>query len=269
MASTAWWRIDGWPTADEWVAFGSVWTLVIAAVAAVFAWRQVNEARTLRREQAQPYIAAYLDLNNEVDFVFISFVIKNFGLTAAHNIQISVDPPMKRAWGKVSNPEPLPLPATITTLVPGQEWKTLFDWAPHRLQAELFDVHTVTITYDDSRGKKMPKGTFDIDWNQYRNVRKVGVKTPHHIGKAVEEISATLKKWTQGNSGPLSVHVRDGDARDKKENEEFARGHREFLESQRSDEWEHNRALTDAGTSMSSTGPEVDPEDPKASTPSL
>jgi hypothetical protein len=268
VVATAWWRVEGWPTPDEWQAFGSVGTLLVAAVAAGFAWRQVSEARALRREQAQPYVAAYLDISNEVDFAFMTFVIKNFGLTAAHDIRISVDPPMKRAWGKVANPEPLDVASAITTLVPGQEWKTLFDWAPHRLAAELFDVYTVTIQYKDSHGKEMSAGTFIIDWNQYRTIRKVGVKTTHDIGKAVQEISGTLKKWTQGVSGPLSVHVRDGDARDKAEAEEFARGYREHQESQRREfEAEASNNLTDSWSSSTSTGAAADPDESAAPNP--
>lgn len=265
VLSTAWWRIEGWPTADEWQAFGSVGTLLVAVVAAGFAWQQVSEARALRREQAQPYVAAYLDLNNEVDFSFMIFVIKNFGLTAAHDIRISIDPPMKRAWGKVANPEPLDVASTITTLVPGQEWKTLFDWAPHRQAAELYDVYTVKIEYKDAHGKDMPAGTFTIDWNQYRTMRKLGVKTTHHIGKSVQEINNTLKKWTQGASGPLSVQVRDGDARDRRDNEEFARGHREHQEAERREsEVETNNDLTDSWSSAASTGAAADPDDSAA-----
>lgn len=268
LTTNAWWRIDGWPTPDEWQAFGSVATLVVAIAAALVAGWQVSEARKLRSEQAQPYIAAYLDLNTEVDFSFMTFVIKNFGLTAAQNISISVDPPMKRAWARVSNPEPVSIPATITALVPGQEWKTLFDWAPHRLEAKLFDIHTVTIEYEDAHGKKMPTGTFTIDWNQYRNVRKIGVKTTHHIGKSVEEISTTLKRWTRGSSGPLSVQVRDGDALDLKEQEEFAEGYKEQLEAQRISEVEANLNLTDSVSRFSDTGMVVDPDDSQAGVPS-
>lgn len=262
VPAAAWWRIEGWPTAGEWQAFGSVGTLLVAAVAAGFAWRQVNEARALRREQAQPYVAAYLDVNNEVDFSFMTFVIKNFGQTAAHDIRISIDPPMKRAWGKVANPEPLDVASTITTLVPRQEWKTLFDWAPHRLAAKLYDVYKVKIQYKDSHGKEMAAATFTIDWNQYRTMRKIGVKTTHDIGKAVQDIDKTLKKWTQGASGPLSVHVRDGDARDKREAEEFARGYREHQEAtQRESEVETSNELTDSWSSAISTGVATDPDD--------
>lgn len=263
MHSTTWWRIEGWPTADEWQALGSVGTLIVAVVAAIFAWRQVTEARALRREQAQPYVAAYLELSNELDFTFIFFTLKNFGLTAAHNIQISVDPKMKRAWGKVADPEPIDIPDNITTLVPGQEWKTLFDWGPHRLKAELFDAYTVTILYEDSNGKAMTAGTFVLDWNQYRTIRKVGVKTTHDIGKAVQEINSTLKKWTQGASGPLSVQVRDGDAFDERVAEIMAERIREHDEHEEIRlEAETFNDLTDSSRSARSTGIAADPEDP-------
>ena len=35
-----WWRVDGWPTADEWQALWAFATLVVAVVAAWLALRQ-------------------------------------------------------------------------------------------------------------------------------------------------------------------------------------------------------------------------------------
>ena len=262
VGPTAWWRIEGWPTADEWQAFGSVGTLAVAVVAAIFAFCQIKQARELSREQAQPYVAAYLDHSKEVDPAIMFFVIKNFGLTAARDVHISVDPPMKRAWGKVREPEPLEVPSSIPILVPGQEWTTLFDYVPHRMNAKLTDVYKVTITYKDSRGGEMMPAVFNLDWKHHGITRKVGVKTTHHIGKSVQEINATLRKWTEGASGPLSVLTRDGSVKDDKEKERFLQGLSGHERAEREEEVERTFNLTDSEASAASTGAPVDPDEP-------
>ena len=263
----AWWRIEGWPTADEWQAFGSVGTLVVAVVAAGFAWWQIKQARDLSREQAQPYVAAYLDHSKEVDPSMMFFVIKNFGSTAAHDVRVSVDPPMERAWGKTAEPEPINVPATLPMLVPGQEWTTLFDWLPHRILAELKDVYTVTIKYKDSHGNEMAQAVSSIDWTHHGITRKLGVRTTHHIGKSVQDINVTLRKWSEGASGPLSVLVRDGSAKDERERERFAQGLREHETIHREEEVETTHDLTDSEASAASTGSFVDPDEPNTGPP--
>lgn len=267
MLPAAWWRIEGWPTAAEWQAFGSVGTLVLAVVAAGFAWWQIRQARALSREQAQPYVAAYLEHSKEVDPSMMFFVIKNFGLTAAHDVTISVDPPMKRAWGNVPNPEPVGMPSVLTTLVPGQEWTTLFDWLPHRINAGLNDVYTVKINYKDSHGKEMTEAVSVIDWTHYGMTRKLGVKTTHHIGKSVQEISATLKKWTEGATGPLSVLTRDGSAKDATEAVRFAQGVRDHERTHREEEVEMTHESTDSAASAATTGAPADSDEPDRGIP--
>ncbi len=53
-------EFSGWQ-ADDWSAFGTCTTAGVAVVAAAVAWRQVREARRLREDQAQPYIAVYIE----------------------------------------------------------------------------------------------------------------------------------------------------------------------------------------------------------------
>jgi hypothetical protein len=208
---------------DEWAALGTMGTLIVALVAAIFVWVQVRDARDLRREQARPYVAAYLELGNEVEVSLMFLIIKNFGSTTARNISISSDKPMKRAWGNEQAPEDLPLFDRLPVLVPGQQWKTLFDWGPSRFNADLNEVYTLTVESSDSDGKRLRDETFEIDWNTFKPTKNIGVKTTHDIGKAVEKISRTMKTWSEGNNGPLSVLVRDGLKKDERDHADYVR----------------------------------------------
>jgi hypothetical protein len=84
----------GW-TADEWSAFGAlmaaagaIGTLIVAVVAARAAFRQVAEARELRQEQAQPYVAVYMEPSAATPEI-VDLVIRNFGATAAHEVRLT------------------------------------------------------------------------------------------------------------------------------------------------------------------------------------
>lgn len=84
-----WWRIDGWPRADEWQALWAFATLVVAVVAAWLALRQYRSSVGSQLEQARPYVI--------VDFSFeggaaILLEVKNVGLTAARNIRFDWSP---------------------------------------------------------------------------------------------------------------------------------------------------------------------------------
>lgn len=210
--------IPGWHTPAEWEAIGVMGTLGVAVAAAVFAFFQVKELRDNRREQMRPYVAAYLELGREVEVNMMFLVVKNFGETTARNITAKSDKPMKRAWGHQQDPEDLPLFDKLHALVPGQEWRTLFDWGPARFKAELNDAYTLTISSHDSTGKKLPDETFVIDWAVYKPTRNIGVKTVHDVGKSLIKIQDTLARWGEGAHG-LKVWTRDGE---KKDAEDYA-----------------------------------------------
>lgn len=218
----------GWaPTTDEWQAFGTVGTLIVAVFAALYARQQVAEARRARDEQARPYVAVYLDLLKDVEMSMVMLVFKNFGSTTARDITVTVDRPMKRAWGHRSDPEELRLFDRLPALVPGQSWETLFDWGPDRFAAGLREPYTITVRSHDSQGRPLPDETFVIDWTILIPARNVGVKTIHHIGKSVHNIERTIDKWTEGLHG-LQVWTRPGETKDREDREWYDARRRAF-----------------------------------------
>src|SRR4051812_12605673 len=77
-----------WPP-ETWTAIAAWATAGVAGAAGFLALRQLAEARRLRLEQAQPYVAVYMDERREVDERFHDLVIANFGKTAAFNVEVT------------------------------------------------------------------------------------------------------------------------------------------------------------------------------------
>lgn len=215
-------------------AVAAVGTLVIAWFAARYAKRQVegardqlDEARTLRKEQAQPYVVASMD-NSTASPRIIDLVIKNLGATAAHDVTLISDPPMKRT-GASDYDDVWPAGTRIPILVPGQEWRTVWDSSYERFNSHeaLPTEYRVTLTFKDSTGASY---TFEavLDWRVFKSRLWVDTKTTHDAAKALDAMSKTMKKWSESVHGGLAVYSRDGDAKDARRRadlEEARRGH--------------------------------------------
>jgi hypothetical protein len=108
----------------DWSALGTCVTALVAIIAALFAWRQVREARRLRQEQTQPYVAVTMETSAAAQNI-VDLVVKNFGTTAAYDVSVSIDPPPQRS-GASGEVEDVSVPKIFRTMIPGQEWRTFF-----------------------------------------------------------------------------------------------------------------------------------------------
>jgi hypothetical protein len=135
---------------DAVQALAAVALLVVAITAALVAWAQVAEARRLRREQAQPYVAAGMR-SSAVAESLIEVYFRNYGTTAAFDVTVDCDPPLTAKWGG-EEVEPVLLFDSLPTMVPGEEWATLWDSALGRWESGQAMSSTVTITFRDSAG---------------------------------------------------------------------------------------------------------------------
>lgn len=149
-----WWRMEGWPTAAEWQAFGAVGTMVVAIVAASYAWKQIAEARALRREQAQPYVLA-TPIPELSDGRHVCLAIKNYGPRPAHDIKVHfpeawVTVPSKAKGSEGTWEGTSDLRLAVSTLAPGQE---IYEWLNIMEAADIAGVRSaiVEVTYCDSR----------------------------------------------------------------------------------------------------------------------
>ncbi len=180
-----------WP-AENWSAVAAWVTATIALVAGIVAVRQLGEARTLRREQAQPYVAVFMD-HSGVDPQFIDLVVRNFGDTAASDVVLKIEPPPQRAATSQQGYEAVWLPDSIPTLVPGQQWREMWDFTPDRAAGELPDRHEAEVTFKDSQGEAY-RFSYVLDWSATRSRLYIKEYGLHDAAKTLRDISKTLKR---------------------------------------------------------------------------
>jgi hypothetical protein len=194
--------------AAEWSAIASWATVAVAVVAASVAYRQVREARRLREEQAQPYVVVYLEegeLRRNIDLV-----IKNLGATAATDISVRLEPTPERAVDPAGDWSPL-LPDSLPVLVPGQEWRTLFDRTDERgPRKDLPDRYEAHASYKDARRKESFGFDYVLDWRLMYDRASVVTYGLHDLANAAREIDKRFAAWgRRGSAQRLGVYVRE------------------------------------------------------------
>jgi hypothetical protein len=200
----------GWSAIAAWVG------LILAVIAARYAWSQFKEARRTRDEQAQPYVAIYME-PTEADPNAVDLIIKNFGATAARDISVTIDPPPESSVN--GSIEDVKVPSIIRTLVPGQYWSTFWDTTFHREKVELPAHHTATISFKDSRDRQLGPYTFDLDWNQILERGWIVTHGMHALAGAVREIRDVYKQ--RGDSSYTHVLAYSGEERDRQARERW------------------------------------------------
>ena len=198
-------------------AAGALGTLIVAVVAARAAFRQVAEARELRQEQAQPCVAVYMEPSAATPEI-VDLVIRNFGATAAHEVRLSIAPTLQRSV-QGGGSEEVWLPELLPTLVPGQEWRTMWDLGRNRKDSGLPDKHSAKVDFKDAHERPFSLN-FELDWGAYKGRQWVVTYGIHDAAKALREIDKRTSKWQEGLHGGLAVFVRDGDEKDRREREE-------------------------------------------------
>ena len=206
-------------SAEQWTAMGTWATVLVALGAAIAALGQLREAQRLRTERAQPQVVALMELDPD-DPTSVDLVIKNYGPTAARDVQIEVSPTPRRTESS-GGAEDVWLPAVIPTLAPGQEWRTWWDTSAARIGSEVLRAenrHDVTITFQGARPGKRETLLSVLDWGAYEGKLYSERKTLHHAAVALERLEETVKRWGEGISG-LKVFVRSGGAKDERDAE--------------------------------------------------
>lgn len=198
---------------DAVAALATAAAVAVAVVAATFAGWQIREARKLRIEQAEPNVAALMESNPNSPQV-IEFAVRNFGATAARNVTVRSDPPMRRSTNS-GPPDPVWIPERIPYLAPGQEWRTTWDFATRRVSDKALkdeDVHLVVVKFDGLT-KRRRQSTATLDWGAFKGRRFLDQKSIHHAAGALIEIKKVLSSVTDGaGRRRLRVLGWDGDA---------------------------------------------------------
>jgi hypothetical protein len=203
--------------AEDWSAIAACSAVVLALVAGVIALIQVLQARRLRKEQAQPYVVAYLAPSAAASWA-IDLVIKNLGATAATDVRVVLDPAAVRAIDGETG-DGLALPEVIPLLVPGQEWRSLWDTINKRHGSGLPDEYKTTVSFTDAHGRDPQKFKFVLDWDTVMRRDVVTTYGLHDAAEALRDINKIVKQWSEGAGKGLAVFARDGDARDQRTRE--------------------------------------------------
>lgn len=205
--------------ADAWAALAAWFTVVIAlgtvVVAGFYAHRQVEqakrqvgEAQSTRREQAQPNVVMFAEPNHTIWHDW-ELVVKNFGSTPAYDIEIAISPkPQVSPKSSQDTAADLHIPETIPILAPSQEWRTSWDYAPNRFKAEgMATRHEGAVTYKDSRGETFSTASV-LDWDMLKDTQRLEIKSIHHVAKLIEKqnvkldgIAKTLAAFTSPDKG--------------------------------------------------------------------
>lgn len=183
------WMLD--PGVSGWADIATIMGGAGTAVAAAIALAALVQAKKLNKEGAQPYVAPFLENNAHLPDM-LDVGVKNYGTTAARNVRIMFAPkPKISPWGTVKKVEDLNFPEHLGTLVPGQEWRTIWDDGAARSKSELPNHHDVVITYEGLDGELLEE-CFVLDWGPLYTRTFLETRTLHHVGRDIHEIQKTL-----------------------------------------------------------------------------
>lgn len=168
--------------------------LLVLIAAAVFAWRQVREARVLREEQNRPFVV--VDIEVESGYMMYLEVV-NMGTSLARDVRIEIDPPLESAIdiqvGKLKM-----LNEGIATLAPGKKYRTFFEMSFRRNEdrPDLPMNPTARVRYWDEKRKRPFDETLILDMGQYMHMHTVTRHGIHDVHKQLDSIQKTLKGWS-------------------------------------------------------------------------
>jgi hypothetical protein len=217
---------DAWTAIATWAAVCIAFIAVV--VAAVIGGRQLSQARRIRDEESQPYVVVYTAESGN-DPRHLDLVIKNFGKTAATDVRVTFSEPLHSAiLADTKGFDPIAVPDVIPLLVPGQEWRTFWDFTVQRAAAEhLPRQYTAKVRFKDSQGKtEYPEASFVIDWDVLIKRGFVSVYNMHDAARALREINEKLGKATVPG-GAIKVVSYDGDAINERERQLWAEHQRD------------------------------------------
>jgi hypothetical protein len=191
--------LSSWPVVlSPWQWTSSDWaglTFVVIVVAAFVAWRQVNEARRLREEQARPFVI--IDFN--AWSTIIELTIKNIGRTLARDVRFDFTPNLATTHdatpgrGKITDLNLFK--DGIPSLAPSKEIKLFFDQFTERIAASLPMTYDVQISYRDGNGRAYSERTV-LDLSMYVGTGGITRHDIHDVHKRLKELVKEVKKWT-------------------------------------------------------------------------
>ena len=195
------------PRLTDWItAIAAAATFLVAAFALLYARGQVKEAgrgrqltRDLDIERSQPYVVAFMERTASSE-ALVDLVIRNYGLTAAKNVHIELDPWPERSTELPTDPNRrVEVPDVIPFLAPGQEWRTLWDLGHSRHASDLPDKHVGKLRYTGVHDMSLDSAVI-LDWSAQKGRRWAVTRGIHDAADALVKI----EERSGGRSTPTS-----------------------------------------------------------------
>lgn len=190
-------------TTEDWAvvaagvaAAAATGQLVVLALAALYARRQLNEARTMRLDTHRPYVV--------IEFVpgrptLMDIAIRNVGPVPASDVRFRFEPEIASTMydGRGDIPTLAEQPIFkegIQTLAPNREIRLLFDQIPERIKrADLPDKYVVRTSYR-WRDVEYPPEESVLDLTLYKATMHAREHDIHDVHDRLKEIRDALTK---------------------------------------------------------------------------
>jgi len=202
-------------TASCVAATAGLLTLAVYIVLAVYAKRQIDEAKQLRLAHTRPFVVIELIPTR----LTVSLQIRNVGSTMARQVRFEWDkwPEFAGDYGKSAlwdKDSGASLFSTgITHLAPGQKIVTVFDSMDKRLNSELPMRYSVDVEYsgpDSEEESADYNESFVLDLNLFRGLWVPKEKTLTNLVDEVGKIRQEVSNWS-GSEGLLRVMSSSGE----------------------------------------------------------
>lgn len=183
-----------------WLAVALWAAVILGIVTLVFVSRHLKRNRELKIEEMRPHVAMFME-PHAADWHVVELIVRNFGKTAAYDIEFSfLNPPTVAQYenahdGMVDIAE-LRLPGELPVLAPGQEWRTVWDSSLDRyeLGGSIEWRFVGTLTYHDRPDRKTGRRKLNdarrsyktnvvLDWDDLQPVQRVELMTNHDLAK--------------------------------------------------------------------------------------
>ena len=180
-----------------WAAWAAI---ALGVIALALTNRQLNRNRRLLAEQNRPHVAMLVEPHPS-DWRIIELVVRNFGRTAAYDVQFAFSnrptvAQYESATDGYADVVELQLPRELPVLAPGQEWRMVWDSALDRAEigSGIESRFTGTVMYYDRphrpRGRRFwqrertPLETEAVlDWGELPPVQRIELMTTHDLAK--------------------------------------------------------------------------------------
>lgn len=193
-----------WTAVAAWAACATVGIYIVLGL---FAWRQVHEARTLREEQARPFVIVDFDPG-----FLVYLTVENLGRTMAREVSIHFDKPLKSSLPGRSEIDDTPVfREPIPALPPGKKIRVLFDHFDGRRNAGLPLTYDVELRYRGPVGRKEWRDLYRLDLGMYLGSQLPPKGIPELVTE-VENLRREIARW-RGNG--VRVHTSDQRRQDR------------------------------------------------------